>query len=156
MQESPLKKDGNIGFDCRKIFDKFRSSKMKNCPFCSIHSDIEQKEIISNEYCIFLQKPQEVLIGSGIIIPRRHCETVFDLSKEEWNSTFELLNEVKKYLDERYHPEGYNVGWNIGHIGGQEVFHAHLHVIPRYKDEPLSGKGIRHWLKQPINKRNLW
>ena len=103
---------------------------------------------------MFLQKPQEVLIGSGLIVPKRHCETVFDLSEEEWNSTFKLLKEVKNHLDEKYHPDGYNVGWNVGHVGGQEIFHAHLHVIPRYKDEPLSGKGIRYWLKQPHNKRD--
>ena len=34
---------------------------------------------------------------------------------------------------------------------GQEVFHAHLHVIPRYADE--TGKGIRYWLKQDANRR---
>jgi ligand-binding SRPBCC domain-containing protein len=39
-------------------------------------------------------------------------------------------------------------------IGRQEVFHAHLHVIPRYVDEPLAGKGIRYWLKQPDNIRS--
>lgn len=108
---------------------------------------------MSNEYCVFLHRPEEILIGSGIIVPRRHCETVFDLTKEEWDSTFELLIEVKSYIDENYQPDGYNIGWNIGHIGGQEIFHAHLHVIPRFKDEPLSGKGIRYWLKQPQNKR---
>jgi diadenosine tetraphosphate (Ap4A) HIT family hydrolase len=52
-----------------------------------------------------------------------------------------------------YKPQGYNIGWNVGSVGGQEIFHAHLHIIPRYEDEPLAGKGIRYWLKQPQNKR---
>jgi diadenosine tetraphosphate (Ap4A) HIT family hydrolase len=30
---------------------------------------------------------------------------------------------------------------------------VHLHVIPRFADEPLAGKGIRHWIKQPANRR---
>jgi len=127
---------------------------MKNCLFCSIENDLEQKIILSNQYCMFLQKPQEVLVGSGIIVPKAHRETVFDLSEEEWNATFQLLQEVKVYLDNKYKPEGYNIGWNVGNVGGQEIFHAHLHVIPRFKDEPLSGKGIRYWLKQPQNKRS--
>lgn len=126
---------------------------MKNCLFCTIEKDLEQKSIISNKYCIFLQKPQEVLIGSGVIIPKEHRETVFDLSKDEWIATYELLKEVKIYLDKRYKPEGYNVGWNVGSVGGQEIFHAHLHVIPRYEDEPLAGKGIRYCFKQLENKR---
>ena len=126
---------------------------MKNCLFCSMESNLENKVIISNKYCMFLQEPQEVLIGSGLIVPKEHRETVFDLSKEEWDATFELLQEVKRYLDIKYKPEGYNIGWNVGNVGGQEIFHAHLHVIPRYKDEPMSGKGIRYWLKQPQNRR---
>jgi len=128
---------------------------MENCLFCSIKKDLEQKLVLSNKYCMFLQKPQEILIGSGVIVPKEHRETVFDLSKDEWNSTFELLQEVKAYLDKQYNPKGYNIGWNVGSVGGQDIFHAHLHIIPRYEEEPLSGKGIRYWLKQPQNKRCL-
>ena len=62
--------------------------------------------------------------------------------------TFLLLKEVKIYLDKKYKPDGYNVGWNVGKVGGQNVAHAHLHVLPRYKDEPLAGKGIRFMFKQ--------
>lgn len=128
---------------------------MNYCPFCNLEENKEQEVVLSNEHCVFLQMTQGVLIGSGIIIPKNHRETVFDLTKEEWAATYELLQEVKKYLDDKYKPQGYNVGWNVGRIGGQEVFHAHLHVIPRYEDEPLAGKGIRYWLKQPQNIRQF-
>jgi diadenosine tetraphosphate (Ap4A) HIT family hydrolase len=56
-------------------------------------------------------------------------------------------------LDQKFRPDGYNLGWNCGIVGGQEVFHAHLHIIPRFKDEPYAGRGIRYWLKQESNKR---
>ncbi|MBH1939655.1 HIT family protein [Mobilitalea sibirica] len=125
---------------------------MKKCIFCNPEMDKNQNIVLSNEHCIFLQQPQEVLIGSGIIVPRKHRETVFDLTIEEWNATYELLQRVKLYLDEKYNPQGYNIGWNVGKVGGQEVFHAHLHVIPRFDKEPFAGKGIRHWIKQPENK----
>jgi diadenosine tetraphosphate (Ap4A) HIT family hydrolase len=128
--------------------------EMENCLFCSIKKDLKQKLVLSNKYCMFLQKPQEVLIGSGVIVPKEHRETVFDLSKDEWNSMFELLQEVKVYLDKKYNPQGYNIGWNVGSVGGQDIFHAHLHIIPRYEEEPLAGKGIRYWLKQPQNKKS--
>ena len=117
------------------------------CPFCSPNLDVETV-ILENALCLFLQEPQPVLVGSGMIIPKAHRETVFDLSAEEWRATFDLLQQVKVLLDQRYHPDGYNIGWNCGKVGGQEVFHAHLHVIPRFRDEPLAGKGIRYWLKQ--------
>ena len=123
------------------------------CPFCHLEHSERQLIVLENEHCQFLQPPHKVLIGSGIIIPKEHRETVFDLTKEEWTATFSLLKQVKELLDAEYEPQGYNVGWNCGSVAGQEVFHAHLHVIPRYADEPLAGKGIRYWLKQPANKR---
>ncbi|MGD6817624.1 HIT family protein [Metabacillus sp. 84] len=113
----------------------------------------EQQVLISNELCLFLQVPQDVLIGSGVIVPVRHRPTVFDLTAEEWEAAFSLLKEAKAVLDEKYHPDGYNVGWNSGAEAGQHIMHAHMHVIPRYKDEPYAGKGIRHWLKSGQNKR---
>lgn len=122
------------------------------CPFCNPGMDPEQKVVLANEYCYFLQKPQPVLVGSGLIVPKQHRETVFDLTREEWDATYSLLQEAKALLDKEYHPDGYNIGWNCGRVGGQEVFHAHLHVIPRFADEPLAGKGIRYWIKQPENK----
>jgi diadenosine tetraphosphate (Ap4A) HIT family hydrolase len=125
---------------------------MSGCLFCS--DSIKENEIIlENKLCLFLQREELVLIGCGLIIPRAHRETAFDLTPAEWNATYELLHEVRKRIDLEFHPDGYNLGWNIGAIGGQEIFHAHLHVIPRYADEHYAGKGIRYWLKQEANKR---
>lgn len=123
------------------------------CPFCHLELSEKSLVVLENEHCQFLQEPQEVLIGSGIIIPKEHRETVFDLTEDEWLATFSLLRQIKELLDAAYEPQGYNVGWNSGSVAGQQIFHAHLHVIPRHADEPLSGKGIRYWLKQPANKR---
>jgi diadenosine tetraphosphate (Ap4A) HIT family hydrolase len=123
------------------------------CPLCQLEKDKEQKVVLENEYCMFLQKPQEVLIGSGLIIPKQHRVTAFDLNEEEWKATFELLQAAKRFLDEKYTPDGYNIGWNVGEVGGQHIMHAHMHVIPRYSNEPLAGKGIRYALKSKENKR---
>src|SRR5690554_3307039 len=127
---------------------------MNDCIYCNKFIENNHEVILSNDYCIYsLLKDQEIK-GVGIIIPRDHKETVFDLKQEEWNATFQLLQEVKTYIDKKYNPDGYNVGWNSGHVGGQHVFHSHLHIIPRFSDEPLSGKGIRYMFKSEKNKLN--
>jgi diadenosine tetraphosphate (Ap4A) HIT family hydrolase len=95
---------------------------------------------------------QGALKHSGVIIPVQHKETVFDLSEAEITATFRLLAVVKQWMDERFAPDGYNIGWNSGTTGGQEVLHAHMHVIPRFRQEPLAGKGIRRLLKSDANK----
>jgi diadenosine tetraphosphate (Ap4A) HIT family hydrolase len=125
----------------------------RDCPFCTLDGNARQHVVLENDLCQFLQEPQDVLIGSGVIVPRAHRETVFDLTEEEWAATFALLKRAKALLDAEYQPDGYNVGWNNGSVAGQEIFHVHLHVIPRFADEPLAGKGIRHWIKQPANRR---
>jgi diadenosine tetraphosphate (Ap4A) HIT family hydrolase len=121
-----------------------------DCPFCS--QKIEEESVLQNELCYFLQREEPILIGSGLIIPKRHCRTVFDLNAAEWQATYSLIQSVKELLDGTYHPDGYNLGWNCETTAGQEIFHAHLHVIPRYDDEPLAGQGIRYLLKQENNR----
>ncbi|KHE67903.1 HIT family protein [Halobacillus sp. BBL2006] len=127
---------------------------MSDCVFCMPELDMDQRIVFENESCMFLQKDQPVLKGSGLIVPKAHKRTVFDLSSKEWSDTQEMLLRVKHWLDEIWRPEGYNIGYNCGEVGGQHIFHAHLHVIPRFSDEPYAGRGLRHWLKQEANRRN--
>lgn len=49
---------------------------------------------------------------------------------------------MKASLDREFHPDGYNVGFNVDEAAGQTVMHFHLHVIPRYRGDvadPVSG-----------------
>lgn len=132
---------------------------INNCVFCNPEIEPRQKIIFGNEHCLFIQSDQaqikgSTLEGSGLIVPRKHRKTVFDLTPDEWHATYLLLQKVKRYLDEAYQPQGYNLGWNCGEIGGQHIFHAHFHVLPRYENEPMAGKGIRYMFKGLDSKRN--
>lgn len=128
----------------------------KECPYCNLSADPEQQIIFENKTCAYIQKSSEqtVLEGSGLIVPKRHAVDVFSLTAEEWIDTQELLVKAKDYLEDRYGHDGYSVGWNTGKTGGQSIPHAHLHVIPRFSDEPYAGKGIRYWIKQNDNRRH--
>lgn len=109
-----------------------------------------------NEYCIGVPSyniNRKTLIGSYVIIPKSRVKSPFDLSEYEWAATKEIMDKIKQYIDTKYNPDGYNLGWNVGKVAGQEVEYAHMHIIPRFKDEPYSGKGIRHWSKKDENIR---
>jgi diadenosine tetraphosphate (Ap4A) HIT family hydrolase len=120
------------------------------CP----HRDPEQtsQAIVESALCfaVWAYEPPE---GGVLICPRSHRATVFDLNPDEWKETQLLLTRVRAEIDQRVAPDGYNVGWNVIAPGGQQVAHAHLHVVPRWSDEPYAGKGIRWWIKQPENRR---
>jgi diadenosine tetraphosphate (Ap4A) HIT family hydrolase len=124
-----------------------------NCPYCSLRAS-DPKVVFRDDLVWFVQDPryQGSLKHSGVIIPVAHRETVFDLSASEVAATFRLLGRVKAWMDSQFSPDGYNVGWNCGRAGGQEVFHAHMHVIPRFRQEPLAGRGIRSHLKSDDNR----
>jgi histidine triad (HIT) family protein len=108
---------------------------------CQVCENPDQKIVFGGDTVLFLQneKEQGALLGSGIIIPVRHAETVFDLTPEEVYATFALLRHVKAWMDERYLPDGYIVGWNCGAVGGQLAMPAHLHVRLR-KTNPFIRK----------------
>jgi histidine triad (HIT) family protein len=120
-----------------------------------LHCDPSQlaQAFVTSTHCfaIWTDEPPE---GGAMICPKAHRPTVFDLSSEEWADTYLLLPKVRAAIDERVSPDGYNVGWNVYPAGGQTVQHAHLHVVPRWVDEPFARKGLRWWIKQPANRRH--
>ncbi len=55
------------------------------------------------------------------------------------------MRDLYPILAERFKPDGFNVGANCGEAAGQSVWHAHIHVIPRYSgDTPNPKGGVRH------------
>jgi histidine triad (HIT) family protein len=102
--------------------------------------------ILSSSGVLFPQneKEQGALLGSHDIIPVRHAETVFDLTPEEILATFPLLKHVKAWMDERYRPDGYNVGWKMGGRWRTNRHARHMHVMPRFRHEPYAGRDIRY------------
>ena len=110
------------------------------CPFC--YPQVESEPIVGrNKHCIAIDVGHNILVGSRTIVPRQHRISPFNLTEEEITATFELLRAAKAEIDASISPDGYSLGWNCGSSAGQEVEHAHLHVIPRFRDEPLAGKG---------------
>jgi diadenosine tetraphosphate (Ap4A) HIT family hydrolase len=83
----------------------------------------------------------------------RLLRSLFDFTPEEWEATRELLLKAKAAQDERLAPDGYTLIWNCLSEVGEPMHHAHLHVIPRFDDEPLAHQGGRSAIKVPENRR---
>jgi diadenosine tetraphosphate (Ap4A) HIT family hydrolase len=60
---------------------------------------------------------------------------------EEKTSVLTLLDRCKAHIDQEYHPDGYNIGVNIGQAGGQSRMHVHVHLIPRYAGDVADPRG---------------
>jgi diadenosine tetraphosphate (Ap4A) HIT family hydrolase len=67
------------------------------------------------------------------------------MTAEEYIDAFSLVRQLKQMLQAQFKPQGFNVGVNCGDAAGQTVFHAHIHVIPRYTgDVPNPRGGVRN------------
>ena len=111
------------------------------CIFCS-----PQREVLaSNAAAIAVFDSFPVSPGHALVLPRRHVVTIWELDAAEYEACFGLVREVKELLEGRFSPDGFNVGVNCGEAAGQSVWHAHIHVIPRYRgDTPSPKGGVRH------------
>jgi diadenosine tetraphosphate (Ap4A) HIT family hydrolase len=70
-----------------------------------------------------------------LLIPVRHIASYFDTTPQEKQDLLQILDESKHVLDMKFHPDGYNIGINIGAVAGQTIMHLHVHVIPRYEGD---------------------
>ncbi|WP_216827468.1 HIT family protein [Alkalihalobacterium elongatum] len=106
------------------------------CPFCHPESIV-----LSNEFAFAIFDKYPVNKGHLLIIPKRHVSDFFETTLEERAAINELLEEGKSLLDEKFHPDGYNIGINCGEMSGQTIFHVHVHLIPRYKGDIENPRG---------------
>lgn len=110
-----------------------------NCPFCKLSPEIEVLCETAEAVAFFDAYP--VSKGHTLVIPKRHVASYFDLSISEQQALWLLVNRCREMLTERFHPDGFNVGINVGEDAGQSVFHVHIHLIPRYHGDVANPKG---------------
>lgn len=113
---------------------------MDECIFCDIKK-LNSQIIYEDEIWVAILDNYPVSKGHTLLIPKRHCETYFDLNEIELFTLNEAINYVRKILDKDYAPNGYNIGVNCGKVAGQSVMHCHIHIIPRYEGDVENPKG---------------
>jgi len=113
------------------------------CPFCNP----AEKDILTRNDLAYARADRfPVSRGHVLVIPFRHYQSFFDSTKEERSALLDLIIEMRVRIDELHHPEGYNIGVNVGRYAGQAVMHLHFHVIPRYKGDAKGHHGGMRWV----------
>lgn len=127
--------------------------------------EIPKTDIIySDEYFFIINDAFPVSPGHLLIISNRICENYFDLTMTEKQHLPKAIELAKQIIEEKYSPDGYNIGINCGDVAGQSILHFHCHLIPRYKGDMKNPKGgIRHCVqgkgyygKEEISNPNLF
>ena len=113
---------------------------MEECLFCK-WKDEKDKIFIENKLAFARYDEFAVSKGHMLFMTKRHIKDFFETTEEERIAIFELIDKAKKLLDEKYNPDGYNIGMNCGEAAGQSVMHIHVHLIPRYKGDVQDPRG---------------
>lgn len=116
-----------------------RVSNGPRCPFCQLARRVEI--ICETATCVAFYDGCPASPGHALVIPKRHVASYFDLTTHEREAMNVTAQYVRRKIDERYRPDGYNIGINIGKAAGQSVSHVHMHIIPRYKGDVDNPKG---------------
>jgi len=117
-------------------------NKEKFCPFCNIGERINKERILYEDSTwIAILDGYPVTDGHTLLIPKRHCATYFDLNDKESSSLFNVIKTIKDILEEKYNPQGFNIGVNCGEVSGQTIMHCHVHIIPRYDGDVENPRG---------------
>jgi histidine triad (HIT) family protein len=110
------------------------------CIFCKIARKEEKAYIVyESERVLAFLDIFPISKGHTLVIPKDHYENILEMP----SGLAEELYEAVKIVCEKlrvFNPDGFNILTNIGKQAGQEIMHAHIHVIPRYKGE--SGRPV--------------
>jgi diadenosine tetraphosphate (Ap4A) HIT family hydrolase len=114
----------------------------QDCPFCSLSG---AHVIARGRLTTTIRDAYPVSPGHTLVIPNRHVASFFAISDEEQAEVLAAVREAKLALDADLHPDGFNIGLNVGRAAGQTVMHAHVHVIPRFHGDVADPRGgVRH------------
>lgn len=120
-------------------YNQRQIERTTHCVFC--YPDHERELIVESATAYAIYDKFPVNAGHALIIPKRHIENYFELTLKEQTACTLMLKKVKEIVTEKFKPDGFNVGINIGTYAGQTIPHVHLHLIPRYKDDVVDPKG---------------
>ena len=113
--------------------------RQDNCIFCKIAAgEIPSATIYEdNDFRVILDI-EPASKGHALILPKEHYTNLYELSNELAAKALIVAKKVITKMTAILGCDGYNVVQNNGEAAGQTVFHFHIHLIPRYKEDDVN------------------
>ncbi|MEW5895254.1 MAG: HIT domain-containing protein [Candidatus Omnitrophota bacterium] len=110
--------------------------KGKGCLFCKLAKEERSAQdyvVVRWKHCYAVLNIFPYNNGHLLIVPYRHVDDLNKMKDAERLEFFDLLAYMKELLQEVLHPDGFNIGMNIGHAAGAGIpKHLHMHLVPRW------------------------
>jgi histidine triad (HIT) family protein len=137
--------------------------KNYTCPFCLLVRGIESEKVKSKQSdIIYKDKFITALIASHwwpnnsghvIIVPNEHFENIYDMPEELLFKIHQLEKKIAIIIKETYKCDGVSSRQHNEPAGGQDVWHYHLHIFPRYENDELYENISNKSLSDPKERR---
>jgi histidine triad (HIT) family protein len=109
-----------------------------DCIFCKIVAgELPAHKVDEDESTIAFMDINPGTRGHLLVIPRRHARDLLEIDPEDLKATVVAAQRLAQRVQDRLGADGVNLLNSRGEAAWQTVFHFHLHVIPRYKGDPL-------------------
>ncbi|MDW5593949.1 HIT domain-containing protein [Conexibacter stalactiti] len=109
-----------------------------DCIFCKIVAgELPARIVRQDERTIAFMDIAPATYGHTLVIPRNHTRDLLEIEPEDLQAVAVAAQQVAARASERFGAAGINLINSCGSAAWQTVFHFHMHVIPRYNDDPL-------------------
>jgi len=109
-----------------------------DCLFCGIVAGEVPAQIVdSDDHTVAFMDINPATRGHALVVPRTHSTDLMEIADEDLERTMLAARRLARMIDEALGPDGFNILNSCRPAAWQTVFHYHLHVIPRYDDDPL-------------------
>lgn len=114
------------------------SDRDPNCIFCKIIAgELPSQRIDEDELTVSFMDINPATRGHALVVPRRHARDLLEISPVDLAATAVAAQRVARRIHDQLGADGINLLNSRGAAAWQTVFHFHMHVIPRYQDDPL-------------------
>jgi ATP adenylyltransferase len=118
-------------------FEYIRSAEQAvSCVFCQVleeRRDAENLVLFRGRRAFVILNLFPYTSGHLLVVANRHISNLREAEPEELHEIIQLGRDCESALQQEYHPQGYNMGFNLGRSAGAGVeHHLHMHVVPRW------------------------
>src|SRR5215218_4279504 len=109
-----------------------------DCIFCGIVAgEVPAHKVDEDEHTVAFMDLNPWTRGHALVVPRRHTPNLYEIDDADLRHTAVAARRLARRMRDRLGCDGINVLNAAEPAAWQTVFHFHLHVIPRYDDDPL-------------------
>lgn len=110
--------------------------KKDDCVFCKIANGVfSSRKLYEDENFVVILDLNPASKGHALIIPKEHYADLYEMPEELCGQVMKLAKKMAAQMTEALGCDGFNIVQNNGEVSGQTVFHFHMHLIPRYKED---------------------